>query len=152
MVSRTLYLGAVAMEEKRAWIMVVVTVFGYAAYLIVVLRRAGSGPLVDIPYVAPLLWTIGAAIVASIVLNIAAAITSPRDAGRKDQRDREIGRFGEYLGQSFVVIGSVAALVMAMAELDHFWIANTVYLAFVLSSLLGSIAKIAAYRWGFQAW
>lgn len=140
------------MEEKRAWIMVVVTVFGYAAYLIVVLRRAGSGSLVDIPYVAPLLWTIGAAIVASIVLNIAAAITSPRDAGRKDQRDREIGRFGEYVGQSFVVIGGVAALVMAMAELDHFWIANTVYLAFVLSSLLGSIAKIAAYRWGFQAW
>ncbi|WP_340688586.1 hypothetical protein LCL61_14930 [Amycolatopsis coloradensis] len=140
------------MEEKRAWIMVVVTVFGYAAYLIVVLRRAGSGPLVDIPYVAPLLWTIGAAIVASIVLNVAAAITSPRDAGRKDQRDREIGRFGEYIGQSFVVIGGVAALVMAMAELDHFWIANTVYLAFVLSSLLGSIAKIAAYRWGFQAW
>ncbi|MGY6651002.1 hypothetical protein ACXIZN_02440 [Amycolatopsis sp. TRM77291] len=141
-----------AMEEKRAWIMVVVTVFGYAAYLIVVLRRAGSGPLADIPYVAPLLWTIGAAIVASIVLNITAAITSPRDAGRKDQRDREIGRFGEYIGQSFVVIGGVAALVMAMAELDHFWIANTVYLAFVLSSLLGSIAKIAAYRWGFQAW
>ncbi|UUV36415.1 hypothetical protein NQK81_37330 [Amycolatopsis roodepoortensis] len=140
------------MEEKRAWIMVVVTVFGYAAYLIVVLRRAGSGPLVDIPYVAPLLWTIGAAIAASIVLNVAAAITSPRDAGRKDQRDREIGRFGEYIGQSFVVIGGVAALVMAMAELDHFWIANTVYLAFVLSSLLGSIAKIAAYRWGFQAW
>ncbi len=140
------------MEEKRAWIMLVVTVFGYSAYLIVVLRRAGSGPLVDVPYVAALLWTIGAAIVASIVLNIAAAVASPRDAGRKDQRDREIGRFGEHIGQSFVVIGGVAALVMAMAELDHFWIANTVYLAFVLSSLLGSIAKIAAYRWGFQAW
>lgn len=140
------------MEEKRAWIMVVVTVFGYAAYLIVVLGRAGSGPLVDIPYVAALLWTIGAAIAASIVLHIAAAAASPRDAGRKDQRDREIGRFGEHIGQSFVVIGGVAALVMAMAELDHFWIANTVYLAFVLSSLLGSIAKIAAYRWGFQTW
>ncbi|MFE6611152.1 hypothetical protein [Amycolatopsis sp. NPDC057786] len=141
-----------AMEEKRAWIMVVVTVFGYAAYLIVVLGRAGSGPLVDVPYVAALLWTISAAIVASIVLHIAAAAASPRDAGRKDQRDHEIGRFGEHIGQSFVVIGGVAALVMAMAELDHFWIANTVYLAFVLSSLLGSIAKIAAYRWGFQAW
>ncbi|KFU80473.1 hypothetical protein [Amycolatopsis lurida] len=141
-----------AMEEKRAWIMVVVTVFGYAAYLIVVLRRAGSGPLVDVPYVAALVWTVGAAIVASIVLHIAAAAAAPRDAGRKDQRDREIGRFGEHIGQSFVVIGGVAALVMAMAELDHFWIANTVYLAFVLSSLLGSIAKIAAYRWGFQAW
>ncbi len=142
----------VALEEKRAWIMLVVTVFAYAAYLIVVLGGARSGPLVDVPYVAPLLWTIGAAIVASIVLHIAASIASPRDAGRKDQRDREIGRFGEHVGQSFVVIGGVAALVMAMAELDHFWIANTVYLAFVLSSLLGSIAKIAAYRRGFQTW
>ncbi|MFD5245394.1 hypothetical protein ACFWIW_12655 [Amycolatopsis sp. NPDC058340] len=140
------------MEEKRAWIMVVVTICAYAAYLIVVLGRAGSGPLVDVPYVATLLWTIGAAIAASIVLNVAAAIASPRDAGRKDQRDREIDRFGEYIGQSFVVIGGVAALVMAMAELDHFWIANAVYLAFVCASLLGSIAKIAAYRWGFQAW
>ncbi|WET77724.1 hypothetical protein P3102_27100 [Amycolatopsis sp. QT-25] len=141
-----------ALEEKRAWIMVAVTVFAYAAYLIVVLRRTSSGTVVDVPYVAPLLWTVGAAIVASIVLHLAAAIASPRDAGRKDQRDREIGRFGEHIGQSFVVIGGVAALVMAMAELDHFWIANTVYLAFVLSSLLGSLAKIAAYRWGFQAW
>lgn len=141
-----------ALEEKRAWIMLVVTVCAYAVYLIVVLGRAGSGALVEVPYVAPLLWTIGAAIVASIVLHIAAAAASPADAGRKDQRDREIGRFGEHIGQSFVVIGGVAALVMAMAELDHFWIANTVYLAFVLSSLLGSIAKIAAYRWGFQTW
>ena len=142
----------VALEEKRAWIMAVVAICAYAVYLIVVLGRAGSVPLVDVPYVATLLWTVGAAIVASIVLHAAASIASPKDAGRKDQRDREIGRFGEHIGQSFVVIGGVAALVMAMAELDHFWIANAVYLAFVLSSLLGSIAKIAAYRWGFQTW
>ncbi|MEV7549772.1 hypothetical protein AB0N89_09135 [Amycolatopsis sp. NPDC089917] len=141
-----------ALEEKRAWIMAVVTVCAYAVYLIVVLGRAGSGPLADVSYVATLLWTVGAAIVASIALHVAAALASPRDAGPKDQRDREIGRFGEHIGQSFVVLGGVAALVMAMAELDHFWIANTVYVAFVLSSLLGSIAKIAAYRWGFQAW
>ncbi|OLZ56718.1 hypothetical protein BS329_02340 [Amycolatopsis coloradensis] len=132
--------------------MLVVTVCAYAVYLLVVLGRASSGALAEVPYVAPLLWTVGAAIVASIVLHVAAALISPADAGRKDQRDREIGRFGEHVGQSFVVIGGVAALVMAMAELDHFWIANTVYLAFVLSSLLGSIAKIAAYRWGFRTW
>lgn len=50
------------------------------------------------------------------------------------------------------MIGAVAALLMAMAELDHFWIANTIYLAFVLSAILGSMAKIAAYREGFQQW
>jgi NADPH:quinone reductase-like Zn-dependent oxidoreductase len=37
-----------------------------------------------------------------------------------------------------------------MAEFDHFWIANAVYLAFVLSALLGSTAKVIAYRRGFQ--
>ena len=72
--------------------------------------------------------------------------------GQKDQRDREIHRFGEYIGQSFVVIGGVAALVLAMAEADHFWIANAIYLAFVLSSVLGCAAKIVAYRRGFQPW
>ncbi len=41
---------------------------------------------------------------------------------------------------------------MSMAELNHFWIANVIYLAFVLSTLLGSAAKIAAYRRGFQQW
>nr|WP_143254654.1 hypothetical protein [Amycolatopsis azurea] len=145
-------MDAVALEEKRAWITAVITVCAYVAYLIVILGRAVPGRFAEVPYVAALLWTIGAAIVASIVLHIAVSLASPRDDGRKDQRDREIGRFGEHIGQSFVVIGGVAALVMAMAEVDHFWIANTVYLAFVLSSLLESIAKIAAYRRGFQAW
>ena len=80
------------------------------------------------------------------------AIASPKDADKKDQRDREINRFGEYTGQSFVVIGGVAALGMSMAELNHFWIANVIYLAFALSSVLGSVAKIVAYRRGFHPW
>ena len=47
---------------------------------------------------------------------------------------------------------SVYVAVMAMAELDYFWIANLIYLAFVLSAILGSVAKIVAYRRGFQPW
>ncbi|NKX52001.1 hypothetical protein HER39_15790, partial [Arthrobacter deserti] len=65
---------------------------------------------------------------------------------------REIYRFGEYTGQSFLVIGGIAALLMAMAELPHFWIANAVYLAFVLSADLASVAKVVAYRRGLPAW
>ncbi|MET4591087.1 hypothetical protein [Arthrobacter sp. 754] len=139
-------------EEKIAWIMGVVAVGSYGVYLALVLGMAGSMPLVDVPYVAPLLWTVGASIAASIALHALFGILSPRDAGKKDQRDREIYRFGEYIGQSFVVIGGVAALLMAMTEADHFWIANVIYLAFVLSAVLGSIAKIVAYRRGFQPW
>ncbi|MEC3977141.1 hypothetical protein [Amycolatopsis sp. H20-H5] len=141
-----------AYEEKRAWIMAVVAVAAYAVYLAVVLARASGRPLAEVPYVTALLWTVGAAILATIVLNIVARIASPRDSGRADQRDREIGRFGEHLGQSFVVLGAVAALVMALAEVRYFWIANAVCLAFFLSAILGSAAKIVAYRRGFQPW
>jgi hypothetical protein len=139
-------------EEKRAWIMAVVAIGAYAVYLAVIAGRAGGGPLTEVSYVPALLWTVGAAIALSIVLHIVVVLASPGDAGKKDQRDREINRFGEYVGQSFLVIGGVAALVMAMAELDPFWIANAVYLAFVLSSILGSTAKLVAYRRGFQPW
>jgi hypothetical protein len=141
-----------AFEEKRAWIMLAAAIGGYAAYLIVVLGRAGEGPVAEMSYAPVMLWTIGAAIAGSILLNIAVAIGSPKDANKKDDRDREINRLGEYIGQSFVVIGGVAALGMAMAELDHFWIANVIYLTFALSAVLGSVAKIFAYRRGFQTW
>lgn len=136
-------------EERRSWIMLVVTIGAYAAYVSIILRSAGTVPLVEVPYVAPLLWSIGIAIAASIVLNILAGIFSGRSARKVDQRDREINRLGEYVGQSFLVIGGVGALVLAMAELDYFWIANVIYLCFVLSSVLGSVAKFFAYRRGF---
>ena len=139
-----------ALEEKRAWIMLVVAVGAYAVYLVVVLGRAGDAPLADVPYVPAMLWTIGGAIAAAIVLDIAAGINTHEDARLADQRDKEIGRFGEYAGQSFVVIGAVAALLLALAEVDHFWIANAIYLAFVLSAVLSSVTRIAGYRWGFQ--
>ncbi|MFD9301985.1 hypothetical protein ACFWCB_04650 [Streptomyces sp. NPDC060048] len=142
-----------AFEEKRAWIMGVVAVAGYAVYLALVLGRAGDGvPLVEVPYVAPLLWTVGGAVVAAVLLNIAAAAASPGEADVKDQRDKEIGRLGEHAGQSFLVIGAVAALILAMAGADRFWISNAIYLGFVLSAVLGSVVKLAAYRWGFQSW
>lgn len=139
-------------EEKSAWIMGAVAAGSYAVYLAIVLGLAGTMSFADIPYVAPLLWTIGASIGVSIALHALTGIFSPSEVGKKDQRDREIYRFGEYIGQSFVVVGGVAALLMAMAETDHFWIANVIYLTFVLSAILGSVAKIVAYRRGFQPW
>lgn len=143
----------VAFEEKRAWIMGVVAVASYAVYVALVLGRAGDGvPLAEVPYVAPLLWTVGGSVAASILLHIAVAIASPGEASVKDQRDREIGRLGEYTGQSFLVIGAVTALILSMASAGRFWISNAIYLGFVLSAVLGSLVKLAAYRRGFQSW
>ena len=138
--------------EKRAWIRLGTAIAAYATYLGFILIRDDGGPLAEVSYVPALLWTIGGAIVASIVLDILVSIASPREAGRADQRDREIARFGDTVGQSFVVIGGVAALLMALLELPYFWIANAVYLAFVLSAVLGGIARLVAYRRGLPQW
>jgi hypothetical protein len=141
-----------ATEEKRAWIMLFVTIIGYGSYLVLVLGGARGGPLVLASYVPALLWTIAGMIIAGIVLNIAAAIVALRDAGKTDQRDKEINRLGEHIGQWFVIVGAVLALVFAITAQDAFWIANVVYLAFVLSAITASVAKITAYRRGFQSW
>ncbi len=149
-------------EEKSAWLHGVISVIAYIVYLAIVLPMLGgsglgtSGLSTDghssVAYELPLLATIVGAIVAAIIGSIALAASSPRSAGQKDQRDRQIYRFGEYTGQSFVVIGGVAALLMALAQWDTFWIANVLYLCFVLSAILSTIAKAVAYRRGLPQW
>ncbi|MFC7548971.1 hypothetical protein [Plantactinospora sp. GCM10030261] len=139
-------------EEKRSWIMLVVSAVGYAVYAAVVLSRVDGEPLAATPYVGVLLWTIGGAIVASIVAEIAMSVVNPRASRVKDVRDREIGRLGDHIGQAFVVIGAVSALLMALAEWDWFWIANVIYLCFVLSAVVGSLAKVIVYRRGVPRW
>ncbi|WP_239159876.1 hypothetical protein [Virgisporangium ochraceum] len=153
--SKILYItkGAAGMslEEKRAWIRMLAGVAAYIAYVVVVLTRADGRPLTGVPYEAPLLWSIVAAIVASIVIEIVVN-TVRRGSLVTDERDRAIGRLGDQVGYAFVVIGAVAAMLMAMADWHRFWIANVIYLCFALSMLLGSIAKIAAYRGSLPQW
>ena len=139
-------------EEKRAWIRLVVSVIAYAVYVTIVLSRADGRPLSDVPYAAALLWTIGSAIAASIIVEIAISIANPKASRMRDVRDRQIGRLGDQTGQAFVVIGAVAAMLMALAEWDWFWIANAIYLCFVLSAILGGITKVVVYRKSFPQW
>ncbi len=152
--SKILYLGEVVVthEEKRAWIMLVVSVIAYAGYVAVVLGRHDGGPLTAVPYVGALLWTVGGAMVASMLAEIGMGMASPRASRVKDDRDREIGRLGDHVGHAFVVIGAVSALLMAMAEWDWFWIANVIYLCFLLSAVIGSLAKVIVYRRGVPQW
>ena len=133
-------------DEKNAWAYLVVAVLGYTTYLIL-LAALGPGA-----YVPLLLWTVGGSIAANILARIGISIGNPREADKRDQRDREIKVFGERVGQAFVVIGALAALVLALFQAPWFWIANAVYAAFVLSAVVGSIATLVAYRKGLPAW
>ena len=137
-------------DEKNTWIYGVVVVVSYAIYVVVILGRADGGPLVDVAYVAPMLWCIGGAILASIVGSMVVMAAKPDEADKRDERDREINRFGEFVGQSFVGVGAVLALILAMTEAEYFWIANAVYVSFVCSALLATVTKVIGYRRGFQ--
>jgi hypothetical protein len=141
-------------EEKKAWGYLAVAVIAYAVYLVVIFTSAaGSGSeLYALDYAPTMLWTIGGAIVVGILTNIAIGIAAPKGADKADQRDKEITQLGERVGQAFIVIGGVSALVLAMLRVEYFWIANAIYLGFVLSAVLGSIARLVAYRRGFQQW
>ena len=43
-------------------------------------------------------------------------------------------------------------MLMAMARWEPFWIANVLYLCFVLSVVLGSVTKVVVYRRGLPLW
>jgi MFS family permease len=136
-------------EEKNTWAFGVIAIVGYVAYLVTVLSQATT-PLADSAYIVPMLSTIGAAIAAGILAGILLGMSSARE--QKDERDRQIYRRGEYAGHAVVLAGAIGALLLAMIEAEHFWIANTVYLAFVLAAVLSSIVKLVAYRRGFSQW
>lgn len=140
-------------EEKGTWVYLVIAVVGYTVYLSLVLPQLVSGvPVGDVDYVPVMLWTIGGAIVVTIVLRILVEIVFPSESTKGDVRDKEIDRLGTRVGSSFIVIGALGALVLSMLEADWFWIANVIYLCFVLSALLESITRLVAYRRGVPTW
>jgi cytochrome c biogenesis protein CcdA len=136
-------------EEKGQWVYLAATAIAYGAYLVLMLGRAGSTPLQEIDYVPILLWTIGAAIAGSVIGRIAIEIVRPSESYREDVRDKEIGRFGEYVSGMILGIGMVGPFILTLIEADHFWIANAIYLVFVVQAVAGTVIKLVAYRRGF---
>jgi len=136
-------------EEKGTWIYLVVALVVPAVYFANVLGQVGETPVTEIAYVRPMITAIIVAIVVSIVAHIVVAIASPKDADKKDERDKSINRLGEYVGGIVLAVGAAGVLVLTMAEFEHFWIANALYATFILQGLTSTSVKIVAYRRGF---
>lgn len=147
-------------EEKTTWVSAVVSVIVPVFYFATVMSQVGSVPVNEIAYQRPMLIAIGAAIVLTIIgaiftgigSGISAEITgngSVDDIGRTDERDVHIGRRGELVGYYVSSAGVVIVLGLTMLEYPYFWIANGLYLSFVIASLVSSTVKLVAYRTGF---
>lgn len=135
-------------EEKGTWVYLVVTVATYVGYLVVLLSRADGGPLTEVGYVAPMLWAIGISILLVALGRPAFEVVRPSETYRADVRDKDINRQGEFIG--FYVLSALigGVLVLTMLEVDHFWLANAIYLAFVVNAVTSSAVKLVAYRRG----
>ena len=134
-------------EEKGTWVYLAVTLAVYAGYLVAVLAQVQT-PLADTAYQVPLLVAIGIAVLATVVLRVIVEILNPSESHQVDTRDRDIDRTGTIRTWWLVIFGALVALSMALAEWPHFWIANAIYLGFVLQAAASSVVKIVAYRRG----
>ena len=137
--------------EKNTWYWALIGSIVPGAYIAGTLVQLRTTPAAEIAYQQPMLISIGVVIALSILGAIVIAASSPRNT-LEDQRDKEIHRFGEYAGYWVMIAGALAAMAMAMAKVDHFWIANTLYVCGVVGGLLGAIVKIVSYRNGFRTW
>ena len=141
-----------AFMEKSNWVVLVVAVPTLLIYAALVVPQVLGTPVAEVAWVQPMIFAIVGFIVANVLGNVVAAASNPGEADKSDQRDREIDHYGERIGNWLVIAGSIAALVLAMAMADHFWIANAIFLGGMAASIVSSAAKIAAYRGSFQAW
>lgn len=143
-------------EERNAWVGLVVGIATMLAYVALLVTAADGGPVSEVDYQPLMIGTIAVAIavviVATIGVNIVSGIVTGDREFRRDQRDKEISRFGELVGRAFLVIGALAALLMAMAEWEYFWIANALFAGFAISAAAEGIAKVIAYRRGLPQW
>ena len=147
-------------EEKMTWVSGVVTIIVPVVYFVTMLGRLQSAPAAEIAYQVPLI----VAMVASVVLTVIGAILmsigtsvvavakgrKPEDEiDRKDERDKTISRRGDLIGFYVSSAGMVGVLVLTMLEADYFWIANALYLSFVVAMVVSTVVKLVAYHRGF---
>lgn len=135
-----------SVQEKRAWIYIGTAIVVPVVYFAVVLRPGTD--VASVAYVRPLLLALVIGVVLNIVIDIATSVGAPKSAGRTDERDRQIGRLGNNVAFYVVSIVATVPLGLAMAKAPYFWIANTIYLAYVASAIASSAVRIVAYRRG----
>ena len=136
-------------EEKGNWLYAALAVVVPAIYFATILGQLPATPVAEIDYQQSLLAVVGATVVLAIIGMIMIGIAAPDDAAKADQRDREINRHGEYVGGIVLATGMIVPFGLALGEFDQFWIANAMYVAFVLGTLSATIVKLVAYRRGF---
>lgn len=139
---------AMGYKERSTYVELIVGVGVFIWYAINILGRLQHTPVAEVAFQRPMITAVLISIVATIGLHIIAGIITGNSDTKEDQRDTQIARFGDWVGIFPLSTGAAAALILAMLELDHFWIANTIYAGFFISSVTASVTALVTYRRG----
>jgi hypothetical protein len=150
---------SMTMDERTVWIYLVTVVVTSGTYLAVITARLLGQPVAQISWVGPMLWTLGLSILGTVLGTIGAALPGAIGSGRRrrsgcaepvsDVRDQEIAGFGARASVGVLGAGLGAALLLAMLDLDTFWIGNLLFLVGVVGAIVETSIKIRLYRRGF---
>lgn len=135
-------------KERGTYIDLIVAIGVAVTYAWNIFRLQQTVNLTEVAFQGPMIRAIIISIVATIVLHIIYGIFSSGKDTQEDQRDRQIARFGDWTGLFPLAAGALGGLILALYGQHHFWIANSIYAGFFISSITGSITRIVAYRRG----
>jgi hypothetical protein len=139
-----------AFREKLAWISVVTMtlVYGWYFWTIYPLAKAGHGD--GLHYAALLQGTIIAVVVLQIVLTVAVAVLSPREATRpEDEREKLITLKGTRAAYFALVTGALLVSVYGIFfGTNSVLLGNGALLAVVAANLVKDFTQIIHYRVG----
>lgn len=148
---------SMSFEERSTWVTGFVQLVVAIWYAFQVIPQL-DGPVGAIDYTGPLLVMVGASVALVIVASVVIAGTSATraairgehtDIDRVDERDRSISRWAGNIGGTVLAILVVPSLILTLFEVEHFWIAQSLVAALVLSELATAGLKIYRYRRGF---
>jgi hypothetical protein len=139
----------VSFEEKSTWIYGLAALLAAAVYIVIVGGQVATTPVTEIDYVVPMIGVIVGSVVLSVVAIIVVSVAAPSEADKRDERDRLINRRGDQVGFYVLSLLALVPLGLAFLEAEHFWIANALFAAFVLTAVTSAVVKVAAYRRGF---
>jgi hypothetical protein len=139
----------VSFEEKNTWIYGLASLLAGVAYLAIVGSQLPTTPVAEIDYVLPMIGVGVGSVVLTVVAIIVVSIAAPSEADKSDERDRLINRRGDQVGFYVLSVLALVPLALTFLEAEHFWIANALAAAFVLTAVTSAVVKIAAYRRGF---
>lgn len=128
--------------EKSALVTAGSLLIAYAWYLTNLVAQAGSGPVAAIGYQRSALVAAAVLIVLLALSHGVLAAAGYRESSSGGVRASAVERTGRLRGGAVVIVGAVLAMVLAMVEVDHFWIANALLAALV-------VAELASVGWEF---